>query len=311
MFCRKCGKQIPDNTKFCIFCGAQVQPGPQAGGGRQPTASPGPSPAPSPKKQKNGGRLLLIICGVFAAIVLIAAVVFGVRMVTSKDDPAPRTIEETEEIEEIEADEAEDGSEAEDEAEEIVTEADVEAETEAASEEEQSSEPAASSADTADLQESTEAAAAESAPQEAGYTTYFVVNCEEWISLRSQPSTSAAALDQIPYGAPVSYIGTAENGFYQVIYNGKTGYALASYLSTEKPEPRSYNSQTVFPTACVVNCEEWISLRVSPNTKADRITTIPLGSYVTVLSTGEANGFWKISYNGYEGYALGQYLSIQ
>ena len=234
MFCRKCGKQIPDNTKFCTFCGAQVQPGPQAGGGRQPAASPGPSPAPSPKKQKNGGRLLLIICGIFAAIVLIAAVVFGVRMVTSKDDPAPRTIEETEEIEETEADEAEDGSEAEDETAEIVTEADVEAETKAASEEEQSSEPAASSADTADLQESTEAAAAESAPQEAGYTTYFVVNCEEWISLR-----------------------------------------------------------------------------VSPNTKADRITTIPLGSYVTVLSTGEANGFWKISYNGYEGYALGQYLSIQ
>lgn len=23
MFCKNCGKQIPDNTKFCNYCGAQ------------------------------------------------------------------------------------------------------------------------------------------------------------------------------------------------------------------------------------------------------------------------------------------------
>ena len=26
MFCTKCGKQIPDSTKFCPYCGANCSP---------------------------------------------------------------------------------------------------------------------------------------------------------------------------------------------------------------------------------------------------------------------------------------------
>ena len=53
------------------------------------------------------------------------------------------------------------------------------------------------------------AAALPQVPDTTQYPTYYVVNCEEWISLRSEPRTSAAVLKEIPYGSPVSYVETA------------------------------------------------------------------------------------------------------
>ena len=57
-----------------------------------------------------------------------------------------------------------------------------------------------------------------------------VVNCKEWITLRSTPSTSASSLTRIPLGAYVMCLGDAGNEFYEVEYAGKHGYALKSYL---------------------------------------------------------------------------------
>ena len=65
--------------------------------------------------------------------------------------------------------------------------------------------------------------------------TYYVVNCNEYISLRARPSTEAEALRTMPLGASVSYLGDADNGFAKVEYRGTTGYALKSYLSRTAP----------------------------------------------------------------------------
>ena len=40
MFCSQCGKQIPDGSRFCNFCGAH-----------QPVNDPNPDPAPRPAGQ--------------------------------------------------------------------------------------------------------------------------------------------------------------------------------------------------------------------------------------------------------------------
>lgn len=63
----------------------------------------------------------------------------------------------------------------------------------------------------------------------AGYER-TIVNCSEWVSLRSYPSTSAPRLAKIPLGAWVESIGW-ENGFNQVIYNGQVGWVLTQYIS--------------------------------------------------------------------------------
>lgn len=71
-----------------------------------------------------------------------------------------------------------------------------------------------------------------------------VTNCNEYITLREEPDTSAAALARLPLGAYVDEVGSADNDFMCVSYRGKTGYALGQYLT----EVDDYAGDTVTPT---------------------------------------------------------------
>ena len=58
-----------------------------------------------------------------------------------------------------------------------------------------------------------------------------VVNCREWITLRSEASTSAEDLAHIPLGAQVMiYDAPPQNGFYPAKYNGILGWVLKDYI---------------------------------------------------------------------------------
>ena len=57
-----------------------------------------------------------------------------------------------------------------------------------------------------------------------------VVNCDEYVTLRSWPDTSADALAKVPLGKTVDEIHEAGNGFLCVSYRGQTGYVLERYL---------------------------------------------------------------------------------
>lgn len=138
--------------------------------------------------------------------------------------------------------------------------------------------------------------------------TMKVVNCKEWISLRELPSTSSTRIIQIPLGAEVGFIEDAGNGFYKIAYGGKTGYSLAEYLTdgaaSEQGAPLSANGNEL----TVVNCKEWVSLRVTPSTSAERLITVNLGEKVTYVSDAP-NGFTQVNYQGKTGYILTQYLA--
>lgn len=137
--------------------------------------------------------------------------------------------------------------------------------------------------------------------------TYYVVNCRQSITLRTAPSTSASEITQIPLGQAVGYIEDAGNGFYKINYDGRVGYSLASYLSSTRTSQTNASSGR---RAQVVNCKEWITLRSTPSTSGTSLAHIPLGAYVTFISTSE-NGFYCIEYNGQRGYALQSYISLR
>ena len=127
--------------------------------------------------------------------------------------------------------------------------------------------------------------------------TLFVTNCEEWISLRSYPSTAAPVLARIPLGDQVYVLDDSDGmaSFAHVNYKGTTGYALYSYLT---PHATLYR---------VVNCNEWISLRSAPSTDAGVLRRVPLGAYVRYVKNG-GNGFTYVYYDGALGYVLNDYL---
>ena len=161
-------------------------------------------------------------------------------------------------------------------------------------------------------------AAATAAPDYS--RTMYVSHCAQSISLRESPTTAARAVKQIPFAAPVTVLETADNGFYKVIYNGTTGYSLASYLINYQPDESERLDKPVgavettaspsptYRTMFCVNCKEYITLRSVPDTKGADLAHIPLGASVSYVRTAD-NGFYEVIYNGKRGYALAQYLS--
>lgn len=62
-----------------------------------------------------------------------------------------------------------------------------------------------------------------------------VVNCREWITLRSYPSTDATSLARIPLGEWVwIHRGYYHDGFLSAEYNGQRGYVLEAYIKYVK-----------------------------------------------------------------------------
>ena len=59
-----------------------------------------------------------------------------------------------------------------------------------------------------------------------------VVNCEEWISLRAQPSTAAQRLAAVPLGAIILITDRYDDGYFvSAQYNGLNGYVLKEFLT--------------------------------------------------------------------------------
>ena len=56
------------------------------------------------------------------------------------------------------------------------------------------------------------------------------------LNLRERPTTGCAALLVIPDGVQIAVYGGNNNGWYNVSYNGRTGYVAAQYVTLTKPE---------------------------------------------------------------------------
>lgn len=221
--CNHCGAQLNDNAKFCAKCGNQVT---------EKQAAP-------VKKQKSMKPFIICCC------VLVGAMVIGTGAFVAFKMLKPQTtgIEAVDDEKEEKSKKAKKGKEVEESATAPLTTA---AETTAAASTAATTAaaPETAAAETAPVFAETSAPAwsypttaptqayvpAQTAAVPVNYITYYVVNCNESITLRTSASTSASEICQIPLGSAVSYVESAANGFYKVIYNGHTGYALASYL---------------------------------------------------------------------------------
>ena len=58
-----------------------------------------------------------------------------------------------------------------------------------------------------------------------------VVNAASGVRVRSQPNTSSEILATLTNGASVQVVQSAGNGWYQISYEGLTGYVSSDYVS--------------------------------------------------------------------------------
>ena len=77
MFCFNCGKEIPNGSGACPYCGAATGGGDAAAGARQAAeraAAPAPAPAPAPSGGKGIGKGVIIGAASAVVVIILAAV---------------------------------------------------------------------------------------------------------------------------------------------------------------------------------------------------------------------------------------------
>ena len=152
--------------------------------------------------------------------------------------------------------------------------------------------------------EATESAPSKPTVSKTGTTT-------ENLNLRNQASLSGKVLMTIPKGKTVTILSEKdENGWYKVSYDGKTGYAISNYIKEGDSNSESTESTPSTPVPIEGQPTENLNLRDQPGTSGKILTTIPKGKIVTILSEKNANGWYKVSYNGKTGYVSGSYFKV-
>lgn len=130
--------------------------------------------------------------------------------------------------------------------------------------------------------------------------TMYVVKCEDWVSLREAPNTSAKRVTKIPFGATVNDCTESGSKWVYCNYGGAFGYILKSYLAGS-PE-----SSTALPDQEVYNCNISVSLRKEPSTSAPCYTQVKKGQKVTnCVKTG---AWVECDYGAYHGFIKAAYL---
>ena len=146
--------------------------------------------------------------------------------------------------------------------------------------------------------------------------TLTVSNCDNWVTLRSGPSTSADTVTRIPYGENVDAY-YYNDRFTECYYMGLHGYVLSRYLSgghSRDYQRYNYGDSTeqnadydnYMGMKRIVNCDSWVTLRASASTSASAVIRIPRGEYVEAY---KYNGqFAECYYRGMHGFILNRYL---
>ncbi len=237
MICPNCGMELEEGALVCELCGYEFAEQPAGGQPEEakPAAEAGtvayesepeaPEAEPEPEAEellrqsdtapKKGKGLKIIIAVLAAAIIALG--IFVVKLMSEKDAPRPSSSSEPpaapvtdaipeETLPDTEADTTEEAAQA-------PTEAPTPAPTEAPTE------------------PPTEAPT--EAPAVFEPFTGYVATDSDSLNVRSAPSSDAAKIGSLPKGSAVTVTGYDMSGWYQIDYNGSTGYVSAEYISKE------------------------------------------------------------------------------
>lgn len=122
------------------------------------------------------------------------------------------------------------------------------------------------------------------------------------LNIRDGASTTSSKIGKIPNGTKVSVVDFNSNKTWaKVVYNNKTGWVSAQYLSTKSQEPEQ-KEDTYWTGTTTQN----LNMRKGPSTDYSIIITIPKNSDVKIYET--KSGWAKIKYKSYEGYCSASFI---
>ena len=153
-------------------------------------------------------------------------------------------------------------------------------------------------------------------------TTYKEINetvtAKELVNLRDAASTKSNIVGTLKNGDTLTRSGIGVNGWSKLLYNGKTVYAISSYLTTDisyKPpvvsKPESPVTDSVYTSVNeTVTAKSETNLRTVASSKDSSTIVYTLKNGESVTRTGiGSNGWSRLSWNGQTVYAISSYLT--
>lgn len=132
-------------------------------------------------------------------------------------------------------------------------------------------------------------------------------------NLRDAATTKSNIVGTLKNGEFLKRTATGSNGWSRLIYNGKTVYAITTYLTTDrnyKTEIISSVSDGFEPASGEVTAKEETNLRAEPNTNSSIVATIKNGEFVTRVGVSPS-GWTRLIYNGQTVYAKSSLLTTE
>ncbi len=121
------------------------------------------------------------------------------------------------------------------------------------------------------------------------------------VNVRASDSENADKLGKVSNGITLEITDIKENGWTEVIYEGKTGYIKSEFLDYIECASEQDATGSVKATTTV-------NVRTQPSTTADKQGVLATGDIVSTLSN--ENGWWKIIYKGKVGYVMEDYVEV-
>ena len=127
------------------------------------------------------------------------------------------------------------------------------------------------------------------------------------LNLRESASLYSRVIRTIPRGATVDVL-SRDTSWSRVRYAGSEGYVLNQYLTFQTSPTPTPTPGTGTSMARVTTASGSLNLREYASTSARVLVRIPQYAYVTVYSRGTT--WCYVSYGGYAGYVMTQYLTF-
>jgi uncharacterized protein YgiM (DUF1202 family) len=129
----------------------------------------------------------------------------------------------------------------------------------------------------------------------------------DFLNVRETPSTGAATVERLEFGASVSVIEFLNSQWAKVkLASGKEGYVAHRYLSKVTSEERLADEKKQYENMFYVSFG-FVNMRKSPDQASEKLVEIPGG---TILRPSQVQGGWaKVTFDGKEGYVSESYLA--
>ena len=144
------------------------------------------------------------------------------------------------------------------------------------------------------------------------------VTAKEVTNLRTAATRKSDIVVALKNGEAVTRVGVGKNGWSKLQYNGRTVYAITSYLTTDFTAKETTTTPTqqkdivagheFTPKSDKVTAKEYVNLRVLPTTDSESVGKLNSGEFLerTAISN---KGWSRLIYNGQVVYAKTSLLS--